>query len=300
MKTVADELRGRMRDLARRAGQTDAPGLADVQQRRARRQRNTVLATGLAVVAVLGSTALFLNPFGADPSIQPIGPGPTATVTPTVEAEGPRTIDPTEPTGGSTSSAGTTTSIPPDETTSQPLALDLGSLATADELAAAGVVVQGEGIGDADGQPTLPPMCTASSWQEQHSSPIDRVSDAYVIDDGQVVLDLLAYPSATEANAALVKLKEDARSCPTVNEFLTVSVTAVGEAIGDEFVVFAMDSESGEDGSVERIWVTIARVDNVLVAATLDRSPGFAGDVSGDESLSRAAATANVDHLQAT
>ncbi|MBA2389890.1 MAG: hypothetical protein H0V67_06490, partial [Geodermatophilaceae bacterium] len=94
--------------------------------------------------------------------------------------------------------------------------------------------------------------------------------------------------------------KEDARACPTVNEFLTVEVTAVGSAIGDEFVVFALDAESGEDGSVERIWVTIAREGNVLVAGALDRDPGFAGDVSGDEQLSRAAAEANVEHLRAS
>lgn len=292
-----------MRELARQAEQTDVPGLADVQHRRDRRQRNTVLGTGVAVLAVLGSTALFLNPFGADPSIQPIGPGPSSTVTSV--AGGTQTIDPAPPTGagqsgatgGSTPSGGTGTAAPPDET---PLEIDLGSLATAAELSAAGVVVPGAGIGDADGQPTLPPMCTAGSWQEQHSDPVDRVSDAYVVDGGLVVLDLLAYPSGTDANAALVKLKEDARACPLVNEFLSVEVTAVGEAIGDEFVVFALDSESGEDGAIERIWVTVARLDNVLVAATLDRDPGFAGDVSGDESLSRAAATANVEHLQAT
>ncbi len=289
-----------MRDLARQAEHTDAPGLADVHQRRARRQRNTVLATGLAVVAVLGSTALWLNPFGTDPAIQPIGPGLTSTPTSTVETEGPRTIDPAEPTGTSTSSAGTTTSTPPDETTSPPIALDLGSLVLPDELSNAGISLQSESSIDADGQPTLPPMCTASSWEEQHSGPTDRVSGGYVIDGGELIFDLLGYPSSFEANAALVKLKDDARACPVVNEFLSVSVTAVGSAIGDEFVVFAMDSESGEDGSIERIWVTIARVDNVLVAATVDRDPGFAGDVSGDESLSRTAATANVEHLQAT
>lgn len=305
-----DELRGRMRDLARQAEQTSAPGLADVRHRRARRQRNTALGTGLAVVAVLGSTALWLNPFGENSSIQPIGPGPTATLEPTT---GPTLTSPTgAPSGtaggGQSGESGSPTSSAPTDTeaTSSPpetvdpiLAIDLGSLVTAEELDAAGVTTQGPGVGDADGQPTLPPLCTASSWQEQYSGPSDRVSDGYVIDGGQVVLDLLAYPSDGEANAALVKLKEDARACPMVNEFLTVTVTAVGAAIGDEFVVFAMDSESGEDGSVERIWVTIARLDNVLISATLDRDPGFAGDVSGDEQLSRAAANANVEHLEA-
>ncbi len=309
-----DELRGRMRDLSRHAEQTSAPGLADVRHRRDRRQRNTAMATGLAVVAVLGSTALFLNPFGDDTSIQPVGPGPTtsseAITSPLTPSPTTGSVPTTGSPSGSTGAQGGQTSASPTDTGSNTetepvpgdplLAIDFGSLVTAEELDAAGVQTRGPDLGDADGQPTLGPMCTASSWQEQYANPRDFVGGGYPVDGGQVLLDLLSYPSAAEANLALVKLKEDARACPTVNEFLTVEVTAVGSAIGDEFVVFALDAESGEDGSVERIWVTIAREGNVLVAAALDRDPGFTGDVSGDEQLSRAAAEANVEHLRAS
>lgn len=303
MPEERDDLRASMRELARQAGQTTAPGLADVRHRRSRRQRNLVLASGLAVVAILGSTTLWLNPFGDSPSIQPIGPGPTAVISPGPSA-GPSTGRPApssdRPSTGPTTPAAPTTGPAGTEPAADPvIALDLGSLVTAGELDSAGVRTQATDIGDADGQPTLPPMCGAGSWQEEHSNPVDRVSGGYPIDGGQLVLDLLGYPDAVAANAALVQLKEDARACPTVNEFLTVTVTAVGSAIGDEFVVFALDSESGQDGSIERIWVTIARVDNVLVSATIDRDPGFAGDVGGDEQLSRSAAQANVDHLLA-
>lgn len=90
-----DVLRGRMRDLARGAEQTSVPGLADVQHRRVRRQRNIALTTGLAVVAVLGSTALLLNPFGDNPTIQPVGPGPTVTLEP--PPVGPPSLPATEP-----------------------------------------------------------------------------------------------------------------------------------------------------------------------------------------------------------
>jgi len=310
-----DELRGRMRDLARHAERTSAPGLADVRHRRDRRQRNTAMATAFAVVAVLGTTALILNPFGDDTTIQPIGPGLTAsseaisspgsplpTSEPVVTTGSPSSAT-GSPGGGQTSTATTGTQPDPDpdpEPEDPVLAIDFRSLVTAEELDAAGVQTRGPNLGDADGQPTIGPLCAASSWQEQYANPRDFVGGGYPVDSGQVLLDLLSYPSSAEANLALVKLKEDARACPTVNEFLTVEVTAVGSAIGDEFVVFALDAESGEDGSVERIWVTIAREGNVLVAAALDRDPGFTGDVSGDEQLSRAAAEANVEHLRAS
>lgn len=308
---TGDELRGRMRGLARGAEQTPAPGLGDVRRRRARRQRNASVATAAGVVAVVGATALILQPFGGDPSVRPLGPGPASSRSTegssssssappaSTSVQTSTSTSTTSPSTSTSTSSPTDTSTPPVEPADPILALDLGSLVLPDELTAVGISLQSDQLGDADGQPTLPPMCTASSWQEQYSGPDDRVSGGYVIEDGQLGFDLLAYPSASEANAALVKLKEDARACPVVNEFLAVTVTAVGVAVGDEFVVFVLDSESGEDGSVERIWVTIARVDNVLVSATVDRDQGFAGDVSGDEQLSRTAAQANVDHLLA-
>ncbi|MGI8531171.1 MAG: hypothetical protein ACR2KO_17045 [Geodermatophilaceae bacterium] len=313
-----DELRGRMRDLVRQAEQTSAPGLADVLHRRDRRQRNTVLASTLAVVAVLGSTALFLNPFGDNPSIQPLGPGTSVTSEATTTVSGPQpTADPGQPTndtsqsgaatppssaGGSTSqtsqSSETATSVPPTEPADSLLTIDFGSLVTVDELQAAGVAAVESDAGD-DGQPTVPPMCTASSWQEQYSGPSDFVSDTYSLGFGLLYIDLLSYPSAAEANLALVKLKEDARACPTVNEFLTVEVTAVGSAIGDEFVIFRMDSEDGDSGEILPIWVTIARTDNVLVAAAVTEDH-IGRYTSGNEQITRDAAAANVEHLQAT
>jgi len=308
---VGDELHSRLRGLSRGAEQTPTPGMADVHRRQARRQRNTMLATAVAVVGVVGAATLVLQPLGEDPRVQPAGPGLTAsrtvesgsTTTPASSTAPPSTTPSTSTSTGTSPPTGTSTSsappVDPEVPEDQIYALDLGSLVLADELTNAGISLRSAQQGDADGQPTLPPMCSASSWQEQHSGPSDRVSGGYVIDGGELVFDLLAYPSAFEANAALVKLKEDARACPVLNEFLAVEVTAVGSAIGDEFVVFALDAESGEDGSVERIWVTIARVENVLVAATVDRDPGFAGDTSGDEQLSRTAAQANVDHLLA-
>ncbi len=303
-----------MRDLAREAEQTSVPGLADVLHRRDRRQRNTVLASTLAVIAVLGSTALFLNPFGDNPTIAPIGPGTTVTseAITTVPLPLP-TTDPvqttSEPTGSTASSSGnqttqpsqpeteTETSSPPSEPEDPILAIDLGSLVLPDELTNAGISLQSAQLGDADGQPTLPPMCTASSWQEQYSGPSDFVSGTYSLGAGLLFVDLLGYPSAPEANLALVKLKEDARACPVVNEFLSIEVTAVGIAVGEEFVTFRMDSESGEDGTVSPIWVTIARTGNVLVAAAVTED--HLADTGDNEQITRDAAQANVDHLLA-
>ena len=299
---VGDELHSRMRQLARGAEQTAAPGLADVRRRRARRQRNTTLGAAVAVVGVVGGAALVLQPLGENPRVEPLGPGLTASQTASTGRTAPATstgAPSTVSTSSATSTSAENTSTSPEEPPDELLTLDLGSLVLPAELEDAGIALQSGVQGDADGQPTLPPMCAAGSWQEEHSFPTDRVSGGYGIDGGELVFDLLAYPSATAANAALVKLKEDARACPVVNEFLTVEVTAVGSAVGDEFVVFALDAESGQDGSIERIWVTVARVDNVLVAATVDRQEGFAGDTSGDEQLSRTAAQANVDHLLA-
>lgn len=299
-----DELREPLRNLARQAEQTASPGLADVRRRRARRQRNTLLAAGLAVVAVLGSTALFLNPFGDDLSIQPIGPGLTTTVQPsqspsTGTSEPPAGSSSTtsaSPAGSASTGGGEQSSPPAGDST---LSLDFASVVTEAELDAAGVAVGSGTELPGAGQPTIPGLCTGPPWQEQYSTPGDRIGGSYPLDGGRLVMDLFGYSDGVAANAALVKLKQDARDCPTVNEFLQITVTAVGSAIGDEFVVFALDSESGRDGSIERIWVTIARVSNVLVSATVDRDPGFTGDVSGDEALSRAAAQANVDHLLA-
>jgi hypothetical protein len=311
-----------MRDLARGAEQTSVPGLADVQHRRVRRQRNIALTTGLAVIAVLGSTALLLNPLGDNPTIQPVGPGPTVTLEP--PPVGPPSLPTTEPavtapdrseqqtsqpassssdasqTGGQTSSPPSDTaqtSSPPD-TVDPILAIEESSLVTQEELAAAGVPVEGPNSGDLDGQPTLPQLCTATDWQEQYSNFTDFVSGSYPITGGTLLVDLLSYPSAAEANLALVKLKEDARACPTVNEFASVEVTAVGSAIGEEFVVFRLDSESGQDGSVQPIWITIARTGNVLVSAAVTEDDN-GSDTTDNEQQTLDAAAANVEHLQA-
>lgn len=307
---VGDELHSRLRGLARGAEQTSVPGLADVRRRQARRQRNTMLATAVAVVGVVGAAALVLQPLGDDPSIQPIGPGLTAsrtaetgTTTPSTSATAPPSTTPSTSTSTGTStstSTGTSTSsappVDPEEPADEILAIDLGSLVTVDELAAAGVPAAETDVGD-DGQPTLPWMCTASSWQEQYSGPADFVSGTYSLGAGLLYVDLLGYPSAPEANLALVKLKEDARACPVVNEFLSIEVTAVGLAVGEEFVTFRMDSESGEDGTVSPIWVTIARVGNVLVSSSVTEDQ--LGDTSDNEQITRDAAQANVDHLLA-
>lgn len=303
-----DELRGRMHALARQVQQQPGAGLADVRRRRARRQRTTAARTGLAVVAVLGAVALVLPAVGEDTSVRPIAPVPSGTLTQPGTPSAPVTTvpDPTAPTttpptsGAPEGTGSTSTSTTPPTVTDGSYALDLGSLVTSDELRRFGVPTTSTAVGDGGSQPTIPGLCTGPTWQEQYSSPRDRVAGGYQLDGGRLLADLLAYSDGVQANAALVKLKEDARACPTVNEFLQISVTAVGSAIGDEFVVFALDSENGRDGSKERIWVTIARIGNVLVEATLDRDPGYAGDVTGDQQLSRDAAQAGVDHLLAS
>ncbi|MGI8533136.1 MAG: hypothetical protein ACR2KN_09035 [Geodermatophilaceae bacterium] len=303
-----DELRGRMHALARQVQQQPGGGLADVRRRRVRRQRTTAAGTGLAVVAVLGAVALVLPAVGEDASVRPIAPAPSVTLTQPGTPSAPATTvpDPTAPTttpptsGAPQGTGSTSTSTTPPTLTEGSYALDLGSLVTPDELRRFGVPTTSTAIGDGGSQPTIPGLCTGPTWQEQYSSPRDRVAGSYQLDGGQLLADLLAYSDGVQANAALVKLKEDARACPTVNEFLQITVTAVGSAIGDEFVVFALDSESGLDGSKERIWVTIARIGNVLAEATLDRDPGYTGDISADQQLSRDAAQAGVDHLLAS
>lgn len=303
-----DELRGRMHALARQVQQQHGAGLTDVRRRQARRQRTTAAGTGLAVVAVLGAVVLVLPAVGEDASVHPIAPVPSVTRTQPGTPSAPATTVPdptaqttTPPTSGApqgTGSASASTTAP--TVTEGSYALDLGSLVTPDELRRFGVPTTSTAVDDGGSQPTIPGLCTGPTWQEQYSSPRDRVAGSYQLDGGRLLGDLLAYSDGVQANAALVKLKEDARACPMVNEFLQISVTAVGSAIGDEFVVFALDSESGLDGSKERIWVTIARIGNVLVEATLDRDPGYAGDVTGDQQLSRDAAQAGVDHLLAS
>lgn len=302
---TGDELRGRMRGLARGAEQTAAPGLGDVRRRRARRQRNASVATAAGVVAVVGATALILQPFGGDPSVRPLGPGLTSSrstasassASPPASSSVPSsTSTPTSTTSPSTSSA-TETSTPPVEPADPSLSLDLGSLVTLAELTAAGVPA-GSADPGGSGQPTLPVMCTATTWQEQYSDPDDFVDGIYSLGDSTLLIHLLGYDDSITANAALVKLKEDARACPTVNEFATIEVTAVGIAVGEEFVTFRIDSESGEHGSIRPIWVTVARVGNVLVEAVVTED-AVGSDDSDNEQQTRDAAQANVEHLLA-
>lgn len=310
---MSDELRERFSAFASVAEEMTPPGLGDVHRRRIRRQRTAVAGTAVAVVAVIASGAIWLAPIGDTQSIDPLGPGLSPTVTtsdpePTVEVTSAApSADPSPaPEATSTGSAPTvttttpTTETPIGETPAVTYSINFRSLVPAEDLDAAGIRTLGPDLGDADGRPTLPEMCTASSFPEQYSNPRDFIGGGYPVEDGTLIIDLLDYPTAPEASRALVKLKEDARACPTINEFASVSVTAVASSIGDEFVVFALDSESGEDGSVERIWITIARVSNVLVSVALDRDPGFAGDVSGDEQITRTAAAANVEHIEAS
>ncbi|CAN5157998.1 hypothetical protein BH20ACT5_BH20ACT5_21540 [soil metagenome] len=312
---MSDELRDRFTAFASDAEDLSPPGLADVHHRRVRRQRTAVAATGLAVLAVLGTGAIWFAPIGDTQSIDPLGPpGPSAPIdSDTAPTPEPTTFAPTTaapstgpsvaPSGtpvdpAPTTASATASTVPPEEPATT-YTIDFRSLVPAEDLDAAGIRTLGPDLGDADGRPTLPELCTASSFTEQYSNPLDFISGGYPVEGGTLIIDLLAYPSAPEASRALVKLKEDARACPTINEFASVSVTAVASSIGDEFVVFALDSESGEDGSVERIWITTARVDNVLVQIALDREPGFTGDVGGDEQITRTAAAANVAHLEA-
>lgn len=304
---MSDELRERFSAFASVAEEMTPPGLGDVHRRRIRRQRTAVAGTAVAVVAVIATGAIWLAPVGDTQSIDPLGPAPSPTVTsddpaPTVEVT---SVPPSTPLPSPTSPAGTTTAsataAPPEENpAAENYTIDFRSLVPAEDLDAAGIRTLGPDLGDADGRPTLPELCTASSFPEQYSNPRDFISGGYPVEGGTLIIDLLDYPTAPEASRALVKLKEDARACPTINEFASVSVTAVAASIGDEFVVFALDSESGEDGSVERIWITIARVSNVLVSAALDRDPGFAGDTSGDEQITRTAAAANIAHIEAS
>lgn len=300
---TGDELRGRLRGLARGAEQTAAPGLGDVRRRRALRQRNASVATAAAVVAVVGATALILQPFGDDPSVQPLGPGLSSSRSAAV----PSTTTPTTgPSGQTSASASTTspatstttdTSAPPVEPPATIRTLDLDSLVTPAELTAAGVPV-GSADPGGSGQPTLPVMCAVTTWQEQYSDPGDVVDGSYSLGESTLLIHLLGYDDAIAANAALVKLKEDARACPTVNEFANIEVTAVGVAVGEEFVTFRIDSESGADGSIRPIWVTVARLGNVLVEAAVTED-AVGSDDSDNQQQTRDAAQANVDHLLA-
>lgn len=308
---VDDELQSALRGLSQGAAQTTAPGLADVRRRRARRQRNAVLATVASVVVVLGGATLALQPFGGDPRLQPIGPVLTASRTAESTSAAPpsstggastsgastsaASTDPAS-TGTSTSASGSTSTTPVD--TADPiLTIDLDSLATLDELTAAGLPATSADPGGS-AQPTLPALCTSASWQEQYSDPGDFVAGTFALAASTLQIHLLEYDDSVAANAALVTLKDDARACPTVFEGTTIEVTAVGIAVGQEFVTFRIDAESGQDGSINQIWVTVARQDNLLVEAVVtEDTPGR--DAAGNEQQTRDAAQANVDHLLA-
>lgn len=296
---LGDELQSRLRGLAGGAERTAVPGMADVRRRRARRQRNAALATAAAVVAVVGAATLVLQPLGDDPRLQPIGPGPSASRS--TDAGGTSTL-PTGTSAGppptSSPSTQTSASTTPVQPQNPILALDLSSLATRDELTASGVPVRSDNLGSAPGTPFIPPLCGAATWQEGYSDPLDFIGGSFSLDQGTLQLDLMSYPDAVAANAALVKLKDDARACPTVNEFLTAEVSAVGLAVGEEFVTFRLNSESSADGSVRPIWITIARTGNVLVEAVVTVDSAQA-DTTGNEQQTRDAAQTNVDHLLA-
>lgn len=298
---VGDDLQAALRGLSRGAAQTAAPGLPDVRRRRARRQRSAVLGTVAAVVVVLGGATVALQPFGGDPEVQPIGPGLTASrtagsasVTPP-PSDNTSPTDPASATGPSTSSTSSSTSTTPVEPPEPILGLDLDSLVTLDELTVAGLPAASADPGGS-AQPTLPALCTSASWQEQYSDPGDFVAGTYALDASTLQIHLLEYDDTVAANAALVKLKDDARACPTIFEGSTIEVTAVGVAVGEEFVTFRIDAESGQDGSINQIWVTVARLNNVLVEAVVtEDDPG--SDAGGNEQQTRDAAQANVDHL---
>ncbi|MBA3523209.1 MAG: hypothetical protein H0T85_01370 [Geodermatophilaceae bacterium] len=266
-----DDMAVRLSALGRASELTDGPGLADVHRRRDRRQRRLGVTAGTATLAVFAAVAIVLvQPFGGPNAIAPAGPpGQVTTTTPT------RT---------------TTVAAP-----SFVLAAD--SSVTRADLAAAGVPVGSSDLGDPDGQPTLPPLCAADSWQQAYSDPGSFLSSSFSIDGGMLAVDLLSYDGDVAANAALVKLKDDARACPVVNEFTGVEVTAVGSAIGDEFVIFRLDTESGQDGSISPIWVAIARAGNVLVSAAVSQDE--AQEAQDNQQVSRDAAQAGVDHLLA-
>lgn len=297
-----DELHAALRGLSRGAAQTAAPGLADVRRRRVRRQRSAVMGTVAAVAVVLGGATVALQPFGGDPDVQPLGPGLTASRTAgstSVTAPPSDSAPPTSPassTGPTTATSGSTSTTPvgpPDPI----LSLDLDSLVTLDELTGAGVPADSADPGGS-AQPTLPALCTATTWQEQYSDPGDFVAGTYALGDSTLLIHLLEYDDTIAANAALVKLKDDARACPTIFEGSTIAVTAVGVAVGEEFVTFRIDAESGQDGSINQVWVTVARLDNVLVEAVVtEDDPG--SDATGNEQQTRDAAQANVDHLLA-
>lgn len=281
-----DELAFRLSALGRATEQTDGPGLADVHRRRDRRHRRSATAAGTAALAVVATLALVVvvQPFESSTAIAPAGVGSTQAAEQAAREAAVRAAEASAARRAEQSAAGARAHV-----------LDADSIVLTEELAAAGLPVGTVNQGDPDGQPSLPPLCAMDSWQAGYSAPGLFQSGSFAIDGGTLAVDLLSYDGDVAANAALVKLKEDARNCPVVNEFARIEVTAVGSAIGDEFVIFRLDIESGQDGSIRPIWVTIARTGNVLVSAAVSQDE--VQEAQDNEQVSRDAAQAGVDHL---
>ncbi|MDQ4039409.1 MAG: hypothetical protein M3313_13915 [Actinomycetota bacterium] len=300
---MPDQLRDRFDALRSAVEHTEAAGLPDVRARRARRARARVAAATAAAVAALALGGLVVLPqLQPDAATSAAGGGDAEVLS---DADAPRDSASDAEEGVSTAQTPPAESASAPQTTEQPpdggdapspgtFAVSADSLLTWEDIQAAGE--SGPGTVPYGATLVFPGLCGAENAWVQYSGPDEVVAKAWVISDGVLTQSDLQYESDQQAADALARLSVDAQACPVVNEYASITYVGTDSGVGDEMAFFEMRLESGEDGSISTVQITVTRIANVLVEVVL-RPDG--PTVVDADSRSRALAQAALDRVMA-
>jgi len=299
---MPDPLRERFDALRSAVEHTDSAGLHDVRARRTRRARTRVAVATAASVAALALAGIVVLP--------QLAPDNSTT------ADGAAMNDGDESRGDEAASGEdqvaaeqAPTDLPTEEPVEEPpveeppvevpdvtgpFTVSADSLLTWEDIVAVGE--SGPGTVPYGATLVFPGLCGAENAYAQYSGPDEVVAKAWVISDGVLTQSDLQYESDQQASDALARLSVDAQACPVVNEYASITYVGSDSSVGAEIAFFDMRLESGENGSISNVEITVTRIANVLVEVVL-RPDGSA--VSDADDRSRALATAAVGRVVA-
>lgn len=291
---MSDQLRERfdaLRDAAEHGsvhGLHDG-GLRDVHARRTRRTRNRVAVATAATVGALALGGVLVVPQLQRDNATSAGGAQVLSN----EARGQADNG----VGAEQAPVGTDPTVPPaqDSATVGPFAVTSDSLLTWADIQAAGE----SGPGTVPNAATLvfPGLCGAENAYAEYSGPDEVVAKAWLISDGVLTQSDLQYASDQQAADALARLGLDAQACPTVNEFASIAYVGSDATVGTEIAFFDMRVESGQDGSISTVEISVTRIANVLVEVVFQPDGSTVTDA---DNRSRAVAGAAVNRVVVT
>ncbi len=293
---MPDPLRESFAALRNAVERTDSAGLHDVRVRRTRRTRNRVVAASAATVAAVALAGVVVLPRLPSDDTTSAASGQALSDSDGAQDSDQNAADNAAaeqaPAEGQEPSA---PEAPAEDAALGQFAVALDSLLTWDDIEAVGET--GPGALRYGASLVLPPLCEAGSSYEQYSVPAAVYSAAWELTDARLDQAVIEYESDQQAADALVRLVQDASTCPVIDKFTSLQFTGTDPGLGSEVAFFDLRREDEQDSESTIAAITVTRISNVLVEVVL--TPDGPVVVDADR-RSRALAQASVDRIVAT